>query len=126
MQNEIANVDENTDTTGELFVEHSLTVNKSAIELWWPNGYGRQKLYNLYVKWEDNVINSIKIHDRETMIDEKVIRVGFRNIKLSQERTSDGLMFYFIVNDVPMFMKGSNWIPSSVLPESSYDENYGK
>lgn len=126
LENEIANVDKSSDDSGEIFVEHTLTINKTVVDLWWPNGYGRQKLYNLYVKWEDNAINSVQLHDRESMIAEKVIRIGFRNIKLSQERTSDGLMFYFIVNDVPMFMKGSNWIPSSVLPESSYDENYVK
>lgn len=30
-----------------------------------------------------------------------------------------GLSFYFEVNGHPMFMKGSNWIPSDVLPEKS-------
>lgn len=126
LENEIVNVSKNSDESGELFVEHTLKVNKTSVDLWWPNGYGRQKLYNLYVKWEDNAINNVQLHYRETLIDEKVIRIGFRTIQLSQERTSDGLMFYFIVNSVPMFMKGSNWIPSSVLPESSYDENYVK
>ncbi|XP_058824394.1 beta-mannosidase-like [Topomyia yanbarensis] len=119
-------VNESSNEFGELQIEHTLTIPKASVKLWWPNGYGSQKLYNLYVKWEDNLVNSIRVHDRDTLIAEKVIRVGFRNIKLSQERTSDGLMFYFIVNDIPMFMKGSNWIPSSVLPESSYDENYVK
>ncbi|XP_053698686.1 beta-mannosidase isoform X1 [Sabethes cyaneus] len=123
---QIIAVEETTNSFGELLVEHNLTIARKDVSLWWPNGYGRQALYNLYVKWEDSQVNNIRVHNRDTLISEKVTRVGFRTVNLSQERTSDGLMFYFIVNDIPMFMKGSNWIPSSVLPESSYDENYVK
>lgn len=120
-------VDETSNEAGELFAEGSMIVAKDAVKLWWPNGYGRQTLYNLYVKWEDDLINSIQLRDRDTMISEKIVRVGFRSVQLRQEKANDrGLMFYFLVNEIPIFMKGSNWIPSSVLPESSYDENYGK
>lgn len=123
---DVISIKKKSDQSGELYVENTLTVRKDSVLLWWPNGYGRQTLYSLYVKWEDHLINSVQFKDRESLIAEKVIRVGFRNIELSQERSHDGLMFYFIVNGIPMFMKGSNWIPSSILPESSYDENYGQ
>ncbi|XP_058443272.1 beta-mannosidase-like isoform X2 [Malaya genurostris] len=126
LEEQIVSVNRTSSDSGELLIENILTIPKEFVKLWWPNGYGTQKLYNLYVKWEDNLVNSIKVHDRETLIAEKVIRIGFRNIKLSQEETTDGLMFYFVINGIPIFMKGSNWIPSSVLPESSYDENYVK
>ncbi|KAL1400011.1 hypothetical protein pipiens_007783 [Culex pipiens pipiens] len=123
----VITVDETSNEAGELFVEGSMIVAKEAVKLWWPNGYGRQTLYNLYVKWEDDLINSIQLRDRDTMISEKIVRVGFRSVQLRQEKANDrGLMFYFLVNEIPIFMKGSNWIPSSVLPESSYDENYVK
>lgn len=32
-----------------------------------------------------------------------------------------GLSFYLRINHVSMFMKGTNWIPSHILPEKSFD-----
>lgn len=36
-------------------------------------------------------------------------------------RLDGGLSFYLRINHVPMFMKGTNWIPSQILPEKSFD-----
>lgn len=43
-------------------------------------------------------------------------------MELVQEPLTNGSSFYFKVNDIPIFAKGSNWIPSSVFPELSADE----
>lgn len=34
-----------------------------------------------------------------------------------REKWNPGRTFYLQVNDVPIFLKGSNWIPADVLPE---------
>lgn len=68
----------------------------------------------------------------------KSIEIGFRTIQLvqkplgtfpayrkficftNQDFSEDGLTFYFKVNNVVIFAKGSNWIPASILPEKGY------
>lgn len=96
-------------------------VEKSSVELWWPNGYGSQALYDLQIKWEDVKINEVVMREREYYIASKTISIGFRTIELVQEPMQNGLSFYFKVNAIPIFMKGSNWIPSNILPEKSYE-----
>lgn len=55
-----------------------------------------------------------------------MVQIGFRTIELIQDVDGEGYTFYFRVNGVNIFMKGSNWIPSDILPEKSTDEKYGK
>ncbi|XP_058824424.1 beta-mannosidase-like isoform X2 [Topomyia yanbarensis] len=126
LEAQIITIDEKSDKNGEILIETILTVPKKSVELWWPNGHGRQVMYNLTVKWDDENANNAHIHYHGKMWTEKTIRIGFRSVELIQEKTDDGLMFYFTINNIPIFMKGSNWIPASILPESSYNENYVK
>lgn len=95
---------------GEEEVNLSVLVAKTKVDVWWPNGFGEQNLYNLRV---------YSTHS------EKKMQIGFRTIELVQENVSkdekQGKTFYFTVNGVKMFAKGSNWIPSHVLPERLSD-----
>lgn len=88
--------------------------NEMDVELWWPSGYGGQRLYNLNV--------TIRIGD-ETAV--KVSRFGFRTIELNQdsvEGSTMGTEFYFKINRVPIYAKGSNWIPADSFPERVTNE----
>lgn len=96
-----------------------MTVNKSSIELWWPNGYGPQTLYGLQLKWEDRRVNEVSNRNRAFYVTSRIISIGFRTVELVQQPMSNGLSFFFKVNGIAMFMKGSNWIPAHILPEKT-------
>ncbi|KAJ8675359.1 hypothetical protein QAD02_011145 [Eretmocerus hayati] len=88
-----------------------LKVPLDQVEFWWPNGYGKQKLYVLDVTVDDGFHKT-----------QKTIKIGFRTVDLVQDRLQKGTSFYFKVNGVPIFAKGTNWIPSSIFPEKSSQE----
>ncbi|XP_069671590.1 beta-mannosidase-like isoform X2 [Periplaneta americana] len=102
------------DVPGEFNATVQMEVAKEDVELWWPNEFGAQKLYNLSVSFNDSFGKEVS---------QTSLKVGFRTIELVQEpvKKGTGLTFYFKVNNVSIFSKGSNWIPSHVLPEKSAD-----
>ena len=112
-----------SDDSGEYTAELEMTIRKSSVLSWWPNGYGSQRLYNLRVTWEDSRIHEVTGTAKNFFTDSKTISIGFRTVELVQDLLPDGLSFYFKVNGIPIFMKGSNWIPSHILPEKSAEED---
>ncbi|XP_048729184.2 beta-mannosidase-like isoform X1 [Ostrea edulis] len=82
------------------------------IEEWWPNGYGAQRLYKLYA-----FFTSVDGHSMSG----KKLTIGFKTVELVQEFVSgdpnQGRSFYFKINGVPIFLKGSNWIPADSFQE---------
>jgi beta-mannosidase len=42
-------------------------------------------------------------------------RVGLRTITLNREKDKYGTNFQFILNGVPLFVKGANWIPADTF-----------
>ncbi|MBR1676907.1 MAG: hypothetical protein IJ706_06340 [Clostridia bacterium] len=84
-------------------------------ELWWPNGYGEQKLYTYTVK----LVKSGEI------IDEKNGEIGLRRITLEQDPVDENRIgFAFNVNGRKIFCKGSNWVPISTMTGAISDDRY--
>lgn len=88
--------------------------------LWWPNGLGAQPLYEIRARLLVPGIGP----DRRHQIDEASARVGLRTIELRQQKDAAGKSFAFVVNGVPVFAKGANWIPADSFPERVTRERY--
>ena len=84
--------------------------------LWWPNGYGIQNLYHIEVFLTQN----------DRVIDQKSYQIGLRTIELQQDEDEFGKSFQFVVNGVPIFAKGSNWIPADSFLTRFTDERLEK
>ncbi len=85
-------------------------------ELWWPNGYGRQPLYQVEVSLKAGNVST------DELLDQRVYQVGLRTIELRQQEDQWGRSFAFVVNGVQILAKGSNWIPADSFPTRITDE----
>ena len=86
------------------FAELALTIKNP--QLWWPNGYGAQPLYQVVV----TLLAGSKV------LDQRQYQLGLRTLELRQQPDPYGISFTFVVNGVPVFAKGGNWIPSDSFP----------
>lgn len=90
--------------TGTVEAGASATVVRVVVadpQLWWPVGYGDQPLYDLRVELAD--------------LDAWERRIGLRTVELDTPDDEDGTAFTFVINGVPVFAKGANWIPDDHL-----------
>ncbi len=82
--------------------------------LWWPNGLGAHPLYTFKAR--------LLINGQPT--DQRVVRTGLRSLELRQEPDKSGKSFTFVVNGVPVFAKGGNWIPADSFPTRISEDKY--
>lgn len=87
-----------------------LTVDACAPKLWWPNGLGKQNLYNV----------TITVHGQDRELARVNKRSGFRTIflnrlNITEEQLAQGVApganWHFEINGHEFYAKGSNLIP---------------
>lgn len=95
-------------SNGEVRIELTAHINDTiVIHEWYPNGVGSQMLYDLRAVITTNGQES-----------SKTVRIGFRTIEIVENPIEpNGLTFYFVINGLPFYAKGSNWIPAHIFPD---------
>jgi len=82
-------------------------------QLWWTNGLGEQHLYDLRFIAENN--------------NEKIVKsekIGIRKLQVVREDDEFGKSLYVKLNDIPVFMKGANYIPQDNFQSRVTTERY--
>ena len=94
------------------------TVSLDAPELWWPNGYGRQRLYEA----------TITLSHGERTLARKRIRFGVREVRMAfnPDAPPDAYPLIFTVNGRKIFAKGGNWVPPDMIPSRLDAARYGR
>ncbi len=70
-------------------------------KLWWPAGMGGQPLYDVKVELLDAA---------GQVLDSSTKRIGLRTLRTIEQTDKEPM--HFVVNGVPFFAKGANWIPA--------------
>lgn len=83
-------------------------------KLWYPVGLGEQSLYTFKAKL---IIN-------KKAVDEQSKRTGLRTLELRQKPDEHGISFEFVINGIPVFGRGANWIPADIFPTRVTKERY--
>jgi beta-mannosidase len=83
-------------------------------KLWYPNGYGKPDMYHF----------KVTLTAAGHTADEVSTRSGLRSVVLNKDRDSLGRKFEFIVNGVPVFVKGASIVPFDHFPTRMTTERY--
>lgn len=81
---------------------------------WWPNGMGEPFLYELIVTLQKG----------NRLLSQASRRIGLRTIELRRKPDQWGKSFEFVVNGIPLFAKGGNWIPADSFPSRVSEKHY--
>ncbi len=81
----------------------SYTLNISNLKLWYPNGYGEQKLY----------LSEFTIKDTKGISDDFQVQTGFKDLLLKKNPNTDDETYPYVycVNGRDIYIKGFNVVP---------------
>lgn len=106
-------IEEQTVDLKDNFFSCSVQINNP--KLWWPNGMGSQPLYT---------VEAVLFSDRDPVLSTISRKVGLRTVKLDRHKDEWGESFQFLVNGVPFFAKGANWIPADTFVTTITPDHY--
>lgn len=100
-------------TTAATPGENTVVVAIDSPKLWWPVGRGNQELYGLLVEL---VVDGVVVDSWEK-------RIGFRTIQVEFPSDATSTGFEVIVNGLPTYIRGVNWIPNDAFVTRITREN---
>ncbi|MEZ4906599.1 MAG: hypothetical protein R2771_02905 [Saprospiraceae bacterium] len=112
--NEILLLKNQVISIGESIINSEFAINNPVY--WWTYDLGEPYLYNL----------EIVIKKNQKVIFSENKKIGLRTIELVEEKDSIGESFYFKLNDKPLYIKGSNYVPQDMFPSRVTDNQYRK
>ena len=86
-------------------------------ELWWTHDLGEPRLYDL----------EVMLIEEGDEVDRRRLRVGIRTLELDQspDHGERGTRFFrLVLNGVPIFARGADWIPADSFVGALQDERY--
>lgn len=106
-----------TKVSGELTLKKGINLQNISFsidhpKLWWSNGLGVPYLYHI----------TFRLKQRNLVIHENQTRLGIRKLEFVHKSDSNGNSFYFKLNNVAVFMKGANYIPSCIPTTQNSNE----
>lgn len=111
-------VDEEKITADENVFAYNKKCHIPDPELWYPNGIGKQPLYKV----------KIEIYQKDRLSDEYECFSGIRKLEYRQNENSpeDSLPYTFVINDIPVYIKGVNLVPFDHLYGNVTKDTYNK
>ena len=83
-------------------------------KFWWPHNLGEPYLYEV----------DIKLRKGAVVTDNLKVNHGVRNVSLISDDDQYGQSFYFMINGIPVYMKGANYIPQHSLQNRVTNAHY--
>lgn len=101
----------------ETVIEFELITSKDHRLLpWFPNGFDYLESDPTYFapNLHQLTVQLIDPDRPKRVISSKIIRIGLRELDLQQVALKNGYSFYFRVQKTPVYMRGTNYIPSTM------------